>query len=37
MDKYEKILEQHRARQKRFRDKKKEESKVTQTSSNVED
>ena len=37
IDKYEKILEQNRARQKRFRDKKKEESNVTQTSSNVEE
>ena len=37
IDKYEKILEQNRARQKRFRDKKKEESNVTQTLSNVEE
>ena len=37
IDKYEKILEQNRARQKRFRDKKKEESNVMQTSSNVEE
>ena len=37
IDKYEKILEQNRARQKRFRDKKKEENNVTQTSSNVEE
>lgn len=37
IDKYEKILEQNRARQKIFRDKKKEESNVTQTSSNVEE
>ena len=37
IDKYEKILEQNRARQKRFRDKKKEESNVMQTSSSVEE
>lgn len=34
IDKYEKILEQNRVRQKRFRDKKKEESNVIQTLSN---
>lgn len=34
IDKYEKILEQNRARQKRFRDKKKDESNVTQMLSN---
>lgn len=37
IDKYEKILEQNRARQKRFRDKKKEESNVSQTLSNAEE
>ena len=34
IDKYEKVLEQNRARQKKFRDKKKEESNVIQTLSN---
>ena len=34
IDKYEKILEQNRVRQKRFRDKKREESNVIQTLSN---
>lgn len=34
IDKYEKVLEQNRVRQKRFRDKKKEESNVIQTLSN---
>ena len=34
IDKYEKILEQNRIRQKKFRDKKKEESNVIQTLSN---
>lgn len=34
IDKYEKVLEQNRFRQKRFRDKKKEESNVIQTLSN---
>ena len=34
IDKYEKVLEQNRVRQKRFRDKKREESNVIQTLSN---
>lgn len=34
IDKYEKVLEQNRVRQKRFRDKRKEESNVIQTLSN---
>lgn len=34
IDKYEKVLEQNRVRQKKFRDKKKEESNVIQTLSN---
>jgi hypothetical protein len=34
VDKYEKTLEQNRVRQKRFRDKKKEESNVNQTLGN---
>lgn len=34
IDKYEKVLEQNRVRQKRFRDKKREESNVMQTLSN---
>lgn len=34
IDKYERVLEQNRIRQKRFRDKKKEENNVTQTLSN---
>lgn len=34
IDKYEKVLEQNRARQKKFRDKKKEENNVIQTLSN---
>jgi predicted phage replisome organizer len=37
IDKYEKVLEQNRARQKKFRDKKKEESNVSQTLSNAEE
>ena len=37
IDKYEKVLEQNRVRQKRFRDKKKEESNVSQTLSNTEE
>ena len=37
IDKYEKILEQNRARQKRFRDKKKEESNVTITLDNTQE
>ena len=37
IDKYEKVLEQNRARQKKFRDKKKEESNVSQTLSNTEE
>ena len=37
IDKYEKVLEQSRARQKKFRDKKKEESNVSQTLSNAKE
>lgn len=37
IDKYEKVLEQNRARQKKFRDKRKEESNVSQTLSNAEE
>ena len=37
IEKYEKYQMQNRERQKRFRDKKKEESNVTQMSSNVEE
>lgn len=37
IDKYEKVLEQNRARQKKFRDKKKEESNVSKTLSNAKE